>query len=294
LNTKEPLYGDNIAIVTDSTCDLDMATIREYGIEVLPLLVVYHDREYLDGVDITSEQIYQNLEVEIPKTSLPALADIRSLFTRLRANNVTHILAIHLSGSLSGTHNAVAMVAQEYKDMVIEVIDSKSVSMGVGCAVLEAARECRRSHDFERTVTVAKTVLSKIKVFYVLATIEYLKIGGRIGYVSATVGEFLNIKPIITLNDEGVFITKAKVRGRDSSVRQLVELLKENVRDAYCNVGILHSSAEREAAELVAKARSLPTVKEVFSNQIGPVLGVYAGRGLLGFVVYPVQEQPEL
>lgn len=291
MSVYKPLCSEKIALVTDSTCDLDSETIREYGIEVLPLQVVYQHGQYRDGIDITAEEIYQNLELEIPKTSLPSLADIRGLFTRLQEDGFTHVLAVHISSNLSGTYNAVALEAQEFHDMVIEVIDSKSVSMGVGCAVLEAARECRKSNNFAKTVAVAKSVLSQIKVNYVLATLEYLRIGGRIGYVSATVGEILNIKPIITLNSEGVFVTRAKIRGRDSSVRHLVTLLEESVRVGSFNVGILHSSAEGEAAELAEKAKSLKNIKEVFLNSIGPVLGVYAGRGLLGFVVYPVLDQ---
>lgn len=285
------LNGKNktkIAILTDSTSDLGPDVIQSYGIEVLPLRIVYGDREYRDRVDISPQAVYDHMSVEVPKTSLPSYAEIFEVFKRFQEANVTHVLAIHISSGLSGTYETVCSTAREFKDMVIEVLDSKMLSMGLGFPVLEAVRELEHSLDFDKAVTAAKMVIRDIKGYYVLPTLEYLIKGGRIGYVAGTLGELLNIKPIISLNEEGKYYTFAKVRGREQSLRRLMELLKETVKEKLSNVAIVHGGAEKEAKELFARAKEMTNIKELYLNQISPAMGVHTGPGLVGFLVYPV------
>lgn len=286
--TSTSLSTPKIAIVTDSTCDLEPEIIREFGIQVLPLHIVYENREYLDRVNITPNEVYDHMVTEVPKTSLPSPAEISQLFQRLREADVTHVLAIHISSGLSGTYQTVCQVAKEFKEMAIEVIDSKALSMGLGFPVLEAAREFNRSFDFQRAVDAAKTVIQQFQCYFVLSTLEYLKRGGRIGYVSGTLGELLNIKPIIVINDEGKYATYAKVRGREQSLKKLLEVLTEATKENRANVAIVHGGAEQEARQLWQKARLLPNINELFFNQIGPAMGVHTGPGLVGFIVSPV------
>jgi len=277
-----------IAIVTDSTSDLDPEMIQEFGIEVLPLHIVYQDREYLDRVNISPNEVYDNMDIEVPTTSLPSPAEISNLFGRLRDAQVTHVLTIHISSGLSGTYETVSQVAQEYKEMVIEVLDSKSLSMGLGFPVLEAARQLRHSTDFQSVINVAKNVSQQTRLYFVLSTLDYLKRGGRIGYVSGTLGELLNIKPIITVNAEGKYITFAKVRGRDQSLKKLFDILTESTQAGRYNVAIVHGGAEQEARKLWQKARELPNINELLFNQISPVMGVHTGPGLVGIIISPV------
>ncbi|MEA4902102.1 DegV family protein [Desulfitobacterium sp.] len=280
--------NDKIAIVTDSACDLEPDIIEQYGIQVLPLHIIYNDREYRDRVDITPQEVYDRLEEEVPKTSLPSPTEIYELFNRLHEEKFTHVLAIHLSSGLSGTYQTVSKVAEEYKDMVIEVIDSKTLSMGLGFSVLEAAKELQRSLNFEEVKRRAKETIEHMKAYYVVCTLEYLKKGGRIGYVAGTVGELLHIKPIISINSEGKYFTVAKVRGREQSLRKLASILKEHVCDTLSNVAIVHGGAEQEARNLEKIAKEHKNVKEVLFGQISPALGVHTGPGLVGLLVYPV------
>lgn len=284
LSIRDP----KIAIVTDSTSDLDPQILQELGIQILPLHVVYHDREFLDRVNITPDEVYNNMDIEVPTTSLPSPAEIAKLFNRLREEQITHVLSMHISSGLSGTYETVCQVAQEYKDMIFEVLDSKSLSMGLGFPVLEAAHELRRSMDFQRVINSAKNVAQKTKMYFVLSTLEYLKRGGRIGYVSGTLGELLNIKPIITVNNEGKYITYAKVRGRDQSLQKLFDILSENTQEARYKVAIVHGGAEQEARKLWQKARQVSNIVELLFNQISPVMGVHTGPGLVGIVISPV------
>lgn len=281
------MSSPKIAIVTDSTSDLDSDMIREFGIEVLPLHVVYQDREYLDRVNINPHEVYDKMDIEVPTTSLPSPAEISRLFSRLRDEHFTHVLAVHISSGLSGTYETVCQVALEYPEMDIKVLDSKSLSMGLGFPVREAARQLRLSPDFQDVVTTAKNVSQQTKIYFVLATLEYLKRGGRIGYVSGTIGELLNIKPIITVNSEGKYITFAKVRGREQSLRKLFDILTESTQSGRYNVAVVHGGAEQEARKLWQKAHQLSNIKELLFNQISPVMGVHTGPGLVGIIISP-------
>lgn len=280
-----------IAIVTDSACDLEPEIIKEYGIEVLPLHIIYRDREYRDRVDISPQEVYDALEQEVPKTSLPSPAEIQAVFNRLREQNVTHVLALHLSSGLSGTYQAVSLIAQEFKDMIIEVVDTKTLSMGLGMTVIEAARESRRTMDFDQVVASAKKAVEQIKAYYVLSTLEYLKKGGRIGYVAGTIGELLNLKPIISINEEGKYFTFAKVRGREQSLRRLKQVLLDHLQDSFASIAVVHGGSEAEARDLEKVAREHPHAKEVFFGQISPALGVHTGPGLVGLLIYPLPQR---
>lgn len=277
-----------IAIVTDSTSDLDPEMIKELGIEILPLHIVYQDREYLDRVNISPDEVYDNMETEVPTTSLPSPSEISNLFNRLKSENYTHIFTMHISSGLSGTYETVLQVSKEYPEMEIEVVDSKALSMGLGFPVLEAAKEMHRSGDFKKTIQAAKIVSRETKLYFVLSTLEYLRRGGRIGYVSGTIGEFLNIKPIITINPEGKYITHAKVRGREQSLKKLYDILVDSTKGEEYNVAIVHGGAEMEAMNLYTKARLLSNIKELQFNQISPVMGVHTGPGLVGIIISPV------
>jgi len=188
-----------IAIISDSTSDLTLETIEKYNIRILPLRVIYTDGEYRDRVDITPEEIYSRFKEEIPTTSLPSPQDTTELFNKLKQEGYTHVIVVTISSGISGTMNMIRNIADSYEGLSFEIIDSKSLTMGAGFAIIEGAKELEKAHDFEKAVNRIKEVLKKTKVYYVVQTLEYLKKGGRIGKVEGTIGELLNIKPIIAI-----------------------------------------------------------------------------------------------
>lgn len=208
-----------IAIVSDSTSDLVEDITKRYNIKILPLKVVYSGgEEYRDRIEITPEQIYERFDKEIPTTSLPSPEDTINLFNSLQEEGYTHVIVTTISAGLSGTMNMIRGVTEDFKNMVFEIIDSKALSMGLGFPVIEGAKELERSNDFERTVQMIKDTIKKTEVYFVVKTLEYLKKGGRIGKVEGTIGELLNIKPIISINEEGIYYTYKKIRGRNRSI----------------------------------------------------------------------------
>ncbi len=277
-----------IAIVSDSTSDLTEEIIKEYDIKVLPLRVIYKDGEYKDRVNITPEEIYARFDEEVPTTSLPSPQDTVNLFDQLKEEGYTHIIVTTISSGLSGTMNMIRNVVHNYENMIFELIDSKSLTMGAGFAVLEGAKELQKTTDFEKTVAKMKEVLKRTEVYYVVKTLEYLKRGGRIGKVEGTIGELLNIKPVISINEEGIYYTYKKVRGRSRSIDQLLEIIKEKAKHKMLNIAVAHGNAFEEAQDLLKRIKELTNINETFFTQLSPVMVVHTGPGLLGVVISEV------
>lgn len=277
-----------IAIVTDSTCDLSMEQLEAYDIEMIPLRVVYRDREYRDRVDISPQEVYESMEREVPKSSLPLPGDVLGLLDRLKKDGYTDVVIALISSGLSGTYNMVRQVTQDYEGLNIEVIDSRSLSFGLGFPVIEGAKERLRSNDFEKVVARMQEIKDAIYEMYVIKTLEYLRKGGRIGLVEGTVGELLGIKPIIGINENGIYYTMAKVRGRKKSINKMFDLVREKYAGKTFNLAVVHGDAEEEARRLMDKLCAIGKVEERFFAQIGPVLGVHTGPGLIGVVAYEV------
>ncbi|HKL10312.1 MAG TPA: DegV family protein [Clostridia bacterium] len=277
-----------IAIVTDSTSDLSIEQMEEYNIEMLPLRVIYREKEYRDRLDIAPQQIYDNLDKEVPKSSLPLPGDVIRLLDRLKEDGYTDVVVSLISSGLSGTYNMVRQVAESYSGLNIEVVDSKSLSFGLGFLSIEAAKERARSNDLEKIMEKIRKTKEEIYLTFVVKTLEYLKLGGRIGLVEGTMGEMLGIKPIIGINDNGVYYTISKVRGRKRSINRMFELMKAKYAGKTFNLAIVSADADEEALKLMDKIREIGKIEESFFAQLGPVMGVYTGPGLIGIVAYEV------
>ncbi|MDF2613963.1 MAG: degV family protein [Clostridia bacterium] len=280
-----------IAIVSDSTSDLLDETVKKYDIKILPLRVVYSGgEEYRDRVEITPEDIYERFDKEIPTTSLPSPEDTIILFRKLEEEGYTHVIVATISTGLSGTMNMIRSVADDFKSMVFEIIDSKALTMGLGFPVLEGAKELQKSNDFKKTVQKIKDTIKKTEVYFVVGTLEYLKKGGRIGKVEGTIGELLNIKPIISINEQGVYYTFKKIRGRNKSIEEIYHLVKEKASNKMVNIAVAHGNAYEEAYALLEKVKGLKNVKDTIFTQISPVMVVHTGPGLIGVVISEYDE----
>lgn len=280
-----------IAIVSDSTSDLLDEMVEKYDIKILPLRVVYSDKEeYRDRVEITPEDIYARFDKNIPSTSLPSPEDTMSLFKKLEEEGYTHVIVTTISTGLSGTLNMIRNVAEDFKSMVFEIIDSKALTMGLGFPVLEGAKELQRSNDFEKTVQKIKETIKKTEVYFVVKTLEYLKKGGRIGKVEGTIGELLDIKPIISINQQGIYYTFKKIRGRNKSIQEIYNLIKEKAENKLVNIAVAHGNAHEEACALLDKVKELKNVRDTVFTQISPVMVVHTGPGLIGVVISEYNE----
>jgi len=280
-NNKQP--RNRIALVTDSTCDLPDDLIKEHDIRLLPLTVVYPDRQYRDRYDILPEEVYARMPEEIPSTSMPLAGEVAELLENLKLEGFKEVIAILISSGLSGTHDMFKMIGHQVENLWVEVIDSLSLSMGLGFLVCEAADQLKKNLKLEDIVLHLQRFRSRTKVFYVIPTLQYLRKGGRIGLVEGTIGEFLNIKPIISINSEGKYFTHTKVRGRKASLQKLLEIIRDSIGDKTVDLAVLHGGAYKEAQELLENLKqAVPNLRRVSFSQISPVLGVHTGPGLVG------------
>lgn len=277
-----------IAIMTDSMSDLPQGIIKKFNIKVVASRVVYPDREYRDRVDIEPEEVYALMPEQIPTTSLPSPEDITQAINDIRQQGFTHLLAIHISSGLSGTFGAVELITRDIKDLTVRVIDTKTLSMGTGWIILEAANSIKNGLSFERIIERIEELRKNVNVYYILETLEYLRRGGRIGKVAAVLGEFLHLKPIISVDDEGKYYTFCKAKGRKKSIEKLVQIVEAAARDKEINLAVLHGGAQQECQKLAERLSKLPNIKEFMSSDISPALGVHTGPGLLGVCIQEI------
>jgi len=274
-----------IALVADSTCDLNKEEIKKNNVHILPLKIVYKDREYTDRVDITPQEVYDNMKNEVPTTSLPSMEEIDRLFLKLKEEGYTHLIAVTISTGLSGTNNSLRLVSKKHPEMTYEIFDSKALSLGAGAIVMECGKMIEEGKDFEYIVKQMPMLREKIKVFYVLDTLKYLMKGGRIGKVSGSIGQLLNLKPIISIDNEGIYYTYTKVRGRKKSINKLHEIMKETLEGKGGKAWVLHGGAKEEAMDLYEKVKTIPNVIMEGLSDISPVAGVHTGPGLIGITI---------
>ena len=278
---------EKIALITDSASDINKDIVEKYNIKVLPFKIIYRDREYSDGIDITSKEVYETLESNTPTTSLPSMADIEGLFETLKAEGYTHAIVVTISSKLSGFYNAIKLLSSEYPEIKTYVHDSKSISKGEQILIEEAVKMLEEGKSFEEVVEELPKINERIKIFFVIGTLEYLIRGGRIGKVAGTIAQFLHLKPIVSVDEEGEYYTYTKVRGRKQSLNKIYDIGTSILNDRKCDVYLMHGEAEEETLALADKFKNHPNANFVnFGGYLSPVSGVHSGPGFIGVLFY--------
>lgn len=283
---------EKIALLVDSGTDVPAEIMSQYGMYMLPLQIIYKDRTYTDKVDITAEEIYQRLPQEIPSTSLPDGGTINKIFDRIKADGYEQVLAVTISSGLSGTYNVVRLMGEQRNDLDIFVLDTKNIGIGAGLQAIRAAELLNEGVTWQELKEQLLQEVVRNKVFFNVATLEYLQKGGRIGLVASILGNALKLNPIISCNDEGIYYTVAKSRGRKKSLDKTVELVKQYIGNhKQFRLAVAQGDALAEAKEMKTRLeQEFPQVKEIFFGQISPALVVHTGPGLLGVGVQLLDE----
>ena len=279
-----------IALLTDSCADLSPALAAENHIHIVPLRILCADGEYSDGMDIRGADIYKRLRAgELPQTSLPAGEDIEKVLRQIVMEGYDGVIAIMLSGGLSGTYNLVRLIAEECKGLLpVRVYDSVSGSLGMGLTVLQIAEDIRNGMGWEElTERRVPQLIANTYPFFSVDTLEYLQKGGRIGKVTATAGMLLQIKPLLTFAGDGQLISVAKVRGRHQVINKLVDLTVQRCGDhKRYNLAVANGGAPEEMALVREKlTAALPNYDHIWEGEIDGTLSVYIGDGVLGAAV---------
>ena len=277
-----------IAILADSGTDVPPNFRKKYDIYWLPLLINYSDRQCLDGVDITPQEMYDRLPTEIPKTSLPDRGMVIDILDRIKAKKKKKVLAVTISSGLSGTYNMIRLTAEEYEGLEISVLDTKNISIGSGLIAIRAAQMVNdEGIDWNELLLRIKHEVPRSKVFFCVDTLKYLQKGGRIGLVSAMLGMSLSLKPIISCNAEGIYYTAGKAIGRARSIQKVLDLAKEfALKSSRSELAVMNGYAEEDGLATRKRAEAfIVNATVTVTGQIGAALGVHTGPGLIGIGV---------
>jgi DegV family protein with EDD domain len=279
------------AVVTDSTAHLTEAEAVELGIEVVPLDVIIAGQTGLDGIEVRPEAVATALEKWEPvSTSRPAPARFLAAYENARHAGASEVVSIHLSGDLSGTVDAARVAAKE-ATLPVTVVDSRQIVLGLGFAVLDAARAAAAGADATLVADAASATAAATSTLFYVDTLEYLRRGGRIGAASAFLGGVLSIKPLLELRD-GRIEPLEKVRTSGRALTRLQEMVLARAGEGAARVGIHHLAAS-ERADMVRDSLTsrLPEASPILVRELGAVIGAHVGPGVVAVVVSPATSE---
>jgi DegV family protein with EDD domain len=279
-----------IRIITDSTCEAPPEVLRHPAVTVVPLSVVFGQEALRDGIEITREQFWTRLPSAnpLPTTSQAAPSDFLGLFESFTQAG-DEVIAILISGKLSGTLSSAILAYESNPGWPVEVIDSKSVSVGLGLLVQEAVRMIDAGASRTEITARLLALREQVRIIFVLETLEYLQRGGRIGKAQAFVGTLLKFKPLLGIVD-GEVVPMARVRSRAKALEAAQELLAQQItaRGSAVRMAFTNALAPEEAWALGARLSKQFETSDFYVSDLGPVLGVHVGPGTVGVALMPV------
>jgi len=274
---------NKVAILTDSTACLPQAQIDKFGISSVPLVVVWGEETFEDGVTITPDKFYTKLQGAkiMPSTSQPSVGKMQEAMNALLAQGYD-VLGIFISEKLSGTMQS-ALQAREMlpKGSRVEIMDSESTIMAMGFQVLAAARAAADNASLEECRKMAALAREKSGVYFMVDTLEFLHRGGRIGGGARFIGTALNMKPILYIH-EGKIASLERVRTKGKAIDRLLDLVAEKCDGKTpIQLASAHASALGDAQELLEKAKKRLNPVETFIGELSPVIGTHTGPGTI-------------
>jgi DegV family protein with EDD domain len=283
-------------IVTDSTAYLPAADVEQHGIEVVPLHVVVGGRDHVEGLDITSREVAAALrEYTIVTTSRPTPQVFADTYERLAAEGADAIVSVHLSSQMSGTLEAARAAAAE-APVPVEVVDSETIGMAMGFAVVTGAEVARGGADASEVAAAVRARLEPSGVLFYVDTLEHLRRGGRIGAASALLGSALAIKPILAVRG-GRIVPVEKVRTSTRAVARIEAMVLEHVRSGglAVDLAVHHLDAADRAEHIAEHLRAqVPGSPRVLVVELGAVVGAHVGPGTVAIAVAPRPGEPLL
>lgn len=276
-----------VAIVIDSTAYVPEELIEQYDLHVIPLTVNWAGESLLDNVDITAAEFYARLATakEMPTTSQPSAGAFHELYSKI-AETADAIISLHISSELSGTTASAHAAAQMMPDFPIEIIDSRSTSMGLGYMALTAARAIQNGADYKTAADAARALIPNMQMVFVVDTLEFLHRGGRIGGAKRLIGSMLSIKPLLHLAD-GKVEPLASVRTRKKAINHMVQVAQDELSGkSNIHMSILYTTTPDDAEALQTQVKALLNPDEINITNLSPVVGTHIGPGALGLVYY--------
>ncbi|PRW64490.1 DegV family protein [Actinopolyspora mortivallis] len=277
------------AVVTDSAAGLPPERAESHGVRVVPLHARVDDHPAGDGRILATDELTAALEQgRRVSTAGATVPELTRVYREALDSGADSVLSVHLSGRLSGTCDAARVAAREVDPVRIHVLDSRSVAMGLGFAVLAAAERAFSGATVSEVSGAAERAASRAAVLFSVRTLEYLRRGGRIGSAAALVGTALSVRPLLRVRD-GAIEAVEKVRTTNRALNRLLELAVATAgAQPGVAVAVQHLAAPRRANELASSlVRRLPSCSDCVVSEIDPTVGAHIGPGALGVVVLP-------
>jgi DegV family protein with EDD domain len=281
-----------IKIATDSTCDLPVQYLKEYGVTMVPINIQFGTATYEDGVTIDSETFYRKIEELgiLPTTSQPSAGQFGQYFDQLVQDGATDVISLHVTAKLSGTLQSAELVKEMMKDrLAVHPFDSACGSAGLGFMVLEASRMAEAGKSVAEILARMKVIRERLSLVLTLKDLRFAQMSGRVGRLQGSLASLLNIKPIVLLED-GLLDVAEKVRTRRKAIDRMIEIVTERVGTlSPVNLAVIHAREPKMGQELLERAKGLFNCQEAFLVDLTSSLVVHFGPGTLGLVAYRIE-----
>lgn len=272
-----------VKIIADSCCDLSPELIEKYDIGIIPLNVLVNNQNYLDGVELSPEQLFEAVKTsgELPKTSAPSVAAYTQVFEKY-----PEFIYICISSKLSASFQSATIALDSLSNLNGIIIDSLNLSTGIGLLVLKAAELAQQGKSLAEITTTITELVPKVNASFVIDTLDYLYMGGRCSSMEHVIGSILKIRPVIEVRKDGTLGVREKVNGsRKKGLSALLDNFSKN-KDSIdpSRVFITHTVCLEDALFLKAEIDKILKVNEIFISNAGATIASHCGPNTIGIL----------
>lgn len=279
-----------LAVITDSSAFLQAETLRKEDLFVLDIPVNIDGQEYVEGVNLTAQEFYEKMarSSELPKTSQPSIAKLDEILSSLKEKGYTHVLGLFLSSGISGFHQNIQYMTDEFEGLTIAFPDSRITSAPLGFMVESVFQWVEQGADFESILNKVTEQIENTSAFIMVDDLDHLVKGGRLSNGAAILGNLLSIKPILYFNDQGVIEVYEKVRTEKKATKRLVEIVKEVTSNGNYQITVIHGNAPQKAADLLQLLLDGGVATDISIATFGSVIGTHLGEGSIALSYTPI------
>ncbi|MDP1877110.1 MAG: DegV family protein [Actinomycetota bacterium] len=281
------MNASRVAVIADSTCYLPAGWAAEWGIQIVPVQVIVAGQPHDETEDAQAQRVAEALAAWQPvTTSRPSPARFLQAYAAAMETGATELVVATLSASMSATYESATLAAKEV-DVPVRVVDSRTIAMGLGFAVMSGARAARAGADADHVARAVEERAAAASVFFYVDTLEYLRRGGRVSSARAVVGHALKVKPLLRVVD-GHVVPLEQVRTAGRALARLADLAVEAAGDDEVEIAVQHLGSPDRAATLAASLRTRLPGMNVVECAVGGVVGAHVGPGMVAAIVAPV------
>ena len=279
-----------LAVITDSSAFLQAETLRKEDLFVLDIPVNIDGQEYVEGVNLTAQEFYEKMarSSELPKTSQPSIAKLDEILSSLKEKGYTHVLGLFLSSGISGFHQNIQYMTDEFESLTIAFPDTRITSAPLGFMVESVFQWSEQGDDFQSILDKLTEQIENTSAFIMVDDLDHLVKGGRLSNGAAILGNLLNIKPILYFNDQGVIEVYEKVRTEKKATKRLVEIVKEVTSNGNYQITVIHGNAPQKATDLLQLLLDGGVATDISIATFGSVIGTHLGEGSIALGYTPI------